>query len=823
MRILLCYFFGFLYVGNIAQIRQDHAAGILQKIKKLRVAGSVLYVAAHPDDENTRLLSYLSNEKQFRTAYLSLTRGEGGQNLIGKEQGAALGLIRTQELLAARRTDGAEQYFSRAADFGFSKNPEETFAFWNRDSVLADMVLVIRRLKPQVIICRFPPTSEGGHGHHTASAILALEAYEAAADSTRFPEQLKYYSTWKTQRIYWNTYNFSRNTIGPGQFSLDVGGYNPLLGKSYGEIAAESRSNHKSQGFGTIKQRGSSLEYFKLFKGDSVGADIFSGIDSRLVRFKLFKSADKLMATCEKNFDPEDPEKSVKTLIRIHQHLTALKTAAPEEQYWITQKLSECGSLIIACSGLWLEAVTSAPYSVPGNDLKVNISALNRGGLSVKLKQINSVAGTIDAGTELKPNITHTFEVIEKTRETFSPTRSFWLGEKESAVTAFNLSEDAGKRAATPALKYNFILEAEGYTLEAERELLFKKGDPVKGEIYEPFYFVPPVDISFTEKVYVFSRGEKKKVVLKIRAFSDNINGNFLLSVPEGWSAEVPDNKIFLKKQNEETLKEVWITAGTANGGTLGVSVDIDGKSYNNQIDWVEYDHIPRQLMSKKAGAVLSSPSIIKGVNKIGYIQGAGDEVAERLRAAGYHVTLLKESDLEKSTLQQYDAIVSGIRAFNVNEELHHKMPALLDYVANGGNLVIQYNTNSRVGPLDFVPGPYPFKITRARTTDEKADVTFVLPLHPVLNQPNKISREDFENWVQERGIYYATEADERYQKPFLMNDAGEDPLDGSLIITRHGKGNFVYTGLAFFRQLPAGVPGAFRLFANILSLPTEK
>jgi LmbE family N-acetylglucosaminyl deacetylase len=303
------------------------AGEILLGLQKLNTTGAVLYIAAHPDDENTRLLAWLANERKLRTGYLSLTRGDGGQNLIGKEQGEMLGLLRTQELLAARRTDGAEQFFTRANDFGFSKNPDETFSIWDRDSVLADVVWTIRKFRPDVIICRFPTTGEGGHGHHTGSAILASEAFEAAGDPKRFPHQLAYVSTWQPKRLFWNTFNFgTTNTTSPDQLKVDAGVYNSLLGKSYGEIAAESRSFHKSQGFGTAKSRGEALEYFKQLKGDSVKSDLFEGIDQSWSRMPQAAKIGRLTAAAVKSFRPLNPEASVPQLVTIYKTLSAINS-----------------------------------------------------------------------------------------------------------------------------------------------------------------------------------------------------------------------------------------------------------------------------------------------------------------------------------------------------------------------------------------------------------------------------------------------------------------------------------------------------------------
>ena len=359
-------------------------ATIEQNFKKLNVLGSVLYVAAHPDDENTRLLAYFAQEKHYRTGYLSLTRGDGGQNLIGNEQGELLGLIRTQELLAARRVDGAEQFFSRANDFGFSKGPGETLRIWDKEKVLSDVVWVIRKFRPDVIICRFPTTGEGGHGHHTASAILAQEAFTAAADPKRFPEQLKYVQVWQAKRLLWNTFNFgSVNTTNPDQFKVDVGGYNPILGKGYGEIAAESRSNHKTQGFGSAKTRGDAVEYFKTILGDAPKADLMDGVNTTWGRTGNETIGDDI-AAINRNLDPEHPDKSVPKLVSLLGRVEKV-----QDVYWRDLKTKELSEQIAACAGLWVECYSAAPVYAVGDLIPVNMQIILRSKTNVKLDIIH--------------------------------------------------------------------------------------------------------------------------------------------------------------------------------------------------------------------------------------------------------------------------------------------------------------------------------------------------------------------------------------------------------------------------------------------------
>lgn len=828
----------------LAQQKTLNSSEILLGLQKLNTLGSVLYIAAHPDDENTRLISYLANEKKLRVGYLSLTRGDGGQNLIGKEQGDALGLIRTQELLAARKIDGAEQFFTRAVDFGFSKTPEETFEFWNKDSILSDVVRIIRTFKPDVIICRFPTTGEGGHGHHTASAILALEAYDAAADKTKFPEQLNYLQTWQARRIFWNTFNFgTTNTTAENQLKMDVGGFNPLLGKSYGEIAAESRSMHKSQGMGAAKQRGSNFEYFKLLKGDSTKNDIMENIDVSWNRFKHFDTYTKfeiqnLINDCIKNFNLQAPENSVATLTEIYKKLYDITLKdfdewrlggdaelIPDYSHWVSVKSREIEQLIYACAGIWCEATVTNFNATSNYTYSINTQIIMRNKCDVKLNNISShklFSGHINL--TLKPNELYTNELntLKNTWSRNDISNPYWLNEKHSLgiynVKNFDL---IGKPENFPADKVSFGLTINNVFLIIECPVVYKSTDPVKGEVYRPLEILPPATINIPEKVFVFTDKKPKTVQIVVKANTNNVKGYLQFVTTDNRSITAKNSNFTLTAKGDEAVIEATITPPkNFSEGKLLASVNIDGKTYNQSIQRIEYDHIPHQFILSDAEAKLVYVDLKKTGTKIGYIPGAGDDVAECLTQVGFNVTILTDELLAKENLSKYNAIVTGIRAYNTNERLPLFNEKLFEYVKNGGNLIVQYNTNSRAGALQAKIGMYPFTVSRDRVTDEKSEVKFLNPNHAALNTPNKITEKDFENWVQERGIYFATDIDKNYETILSMHDKGEKEHNGSLIIAKYGKGNFVYTGLAFFRELPAGVPGAYRLFVNLLNLP---
>lgn len=835
-KYVVVIFFLFLSPLFIAAqaFKQPSSSEILQAMQKLNTTGSVLYMAAHPDDENTRLLAYLANERKLRTGYLSITRGDGGQNLIGKEQGDLLGLVRTNELLAARRTDGAEQFFTRANDFGFSKNPNETFSIWNRDSVLADVVYVIRKFRPDVIICRFPTTGEGGHGHHTASAILAQEAFELAGDPTKFPEQLKYVSVWKPKRVYWNTFNFgANNTIGPGQLKLDVGLYNPLLGKSYGEIAGLSRSMHKSQGFGAALTRGSSIEYFKYQKGDSASSDLFEGTVQDWSRMSGTEKLKKTIDNCIKTFNAQAPEKSLKALAQVYKQLQALDVNDETKKYWRTIKLRECEALMIACSGLWTESFASDYIAIPGRNIYLTSQLVARNKVNITLNKM-SYWGQTDTTTSLalKANELYTFHHTDVLVPDVPYSTPYWL-KQEHGTGMFTVNEQAliGTPDNDPYAKVIFDVTIEGVNLRIARPVVYKYTDPVKGEVYRPLEILPPATVNPPEKVLIFTNGETRKVMLTIQANTDKVEGK--LSVKNDfayWEITVPDPLFKLAKKGDEVQVEVLVRAKipfaksfTIPTDELKFALEMTGMTYDLAIRRIEYDHIPYQFTLSPAKVKLVYVDIKTSGHNIGYIPGAGDDVPASLKQMGYNVTILTDELLETTNLNTFDAVVTGIRAFNTNDRLPLMHARLMEYVRQGGNLVVQYNTNSRVGPLQSNIGPYPFTISRNRVTDENADVRFINDSAKVLNYPNQIGKSDFNGWIQERGIYFATQADSNYVKVFNMNDPNEKPDDGSLIIAKYGKGNFVYTGLAFFRELPAGVPGAYRLFANLLSLPDNQ
>lgn len=823
--LLFCLGIVFFFQSSAQAPVSWTSADMYLALRKLNVLGSVLYVAAHPDDENTRLIAYLAKDKMYRTGYLSLTRGDGGQNLIGDEQGIELGLIRTQELLAARRTDGGEQFFTRAFDFGYSKTPEETFTKWDREKILSDVVWVIRKFQPDVIITRFPTTGEGGHGHHTASAILANEAFAVAADPTRFPEQLKYVSVWQAKRLMWNTFNFgSTNTTSTDQFKFDVGGYNPLLGKSYGEIAAISRSNHKSQGFGSAAGRGEAMEFFRSTKGDQPANDLMDGVNLSWTKVAGGEAISKIVDSLTKSFDLLHPENSVQGLVRLYKVLGSL-----QDGYWKEQKQKEVYQLIAQCSGLFLDATTTEQFAVQTDSVKVNFSFNNRLGADATLQRVvvdkfdSAFSKTLEKNRNF--NFSKTFYVPnEKTI-----TQPYWLASKMEEGY-FNVKDQLsiGQADVDPAYQAFIQVTIYGERFTFVRPVRYKFTDPVRGELYEPLVVVPPVLLATDEKNKISKGNNNFQGVLNLTSKKKGFNA-ILKDVGREKPDQVkvkfsPDNFVFDDK-NKTVPVEYSIQAGVDNEYHFAVDANNGRKDvYSLGMREVKYDHVP-YINYFTTTTVTNRNLDLKTYNKkIGYIVGAGDKVPEALEEMGYEVTLLTDKELAKNGLDKFDAILTGVRAYNTNDWMNKYYDKLMKYVNEGGNLIVQYNTSNNIGPIRAKMGPYNFDVSRTRITDENAVVNFLKPDHAVLNFPNKITGDDFKGWIQERSIYHAANWDkEKFETIFSMNDPAEKADDGALIIAKYGKGYFTYTGIVFFRELPAGVPGAYRLLANIIALNKKK
>lgn len=825
-KTLFLVFLIFLGLNAKAQNPEKlNAAQIYNEIQKLNFLGSALYIAAHPDDENTRLISYLSNEIHARTGYLSVTRGDGGQNLIGPELGAYLGLIRTQELLQARKIDGGEQFFTRANDFGYSKTPEETLKKWNREEVLSDVVRTIRKFRPDVIINRFDHRTPGStHGHHTSSAILSMEAFDLAGDTNAYPGQLKQYEAFHPKRLFFNTsYWFygSREAFEEADKSnlleLNSGVYFPLLGLSNPEIAALSRSQHQSQGFGSTGTRGDAAEYLELLKGDMpLSGDIFEGIDTSWNRLEGGAEIREILTKVERDFDFKDPSASLPGLVEAYKLIQQL-----EDPHWRELKTNQIKRIIVACSGLFLEAVANEISATPGEEIQVNLEAINRSEYPVSLKQVALYPNDsgISLNESLENNKLWNQSIGLKIPEQAAYTSPYWLQNKpENGLYKVENPDLIGLPETPQQTRAVFNLEILGEPFEIERPVIYKYTDAVFGETYRPFTIIPEISLSFDEEVLIFPNTDAKKVMVNLNAGKANVSGELSLKVKDNWKVSPASIPFNLAQKGSSTRLQFEIQPPKQQDQTeITPRARIGEKTYSEKLVQIDYKHIPLQNLVLPAAIKASRVEIQKKGENIGYIEGAGDAVPQGLEAIGYKISKINPAAISEVNLRRFDAVVLGIRAYNTIEELRYRQNALFNYVKNGGTLIVQYNTSQAL--LTNNLAPYELKLSRDRVTEENAAVSFLAPDHQALNSPNKIEKADFENWVQERGLYFPSQWSEDFTALLSMHDSGEEPKTGSLLVAAYGKGYFVYTGLSFFRQLPAGVPGAFRLFANLLSL----
>ncbi len=831
MRILwaCCVISLFIHFSSSAQQPKRYtSAEIHHELQKLNFLGTALYVAAHPDDENTRMISYLSNEVKARTVYLSLTRGDGGQNLIGPELRELLGVLRTQELLAARRTDGGEQRFSRANDFGYSKHPDETLQIWDKDAVLSDMIWVIRNLKPDVIINRFDHRSPGTtHGHHTASAMLSHEAFDLTNDTNAFPSQLSSTNLWQPKRLFFNTswwFYGSRENFDKADKSrlleFDIGVYYPNLGLSNNEIASIASSQHKCQGFGRLLVRGSQPEYLELLKGDMPQdpGNIFDGIDTSWSRVQGGAAVGDILYSVERNFNFQDPSTHIPDLTRAYELLQTIGDA-----HWKKVKSEHLKKIILACGGIYLEASAKSASATPGEKVSLDVEVVNRSTADIRL---NSIA-IPDTEASLLPNTPLTENSKQNLALDFTVpgnkayTTPYWLNEA-GTLGMYTVADQQmiGKPKTPSAIQVQFSLTVEGVSLEFFKPVVHRYSKPDEGELYEPFVVLPKVTAGFSEDVFLFNTSDPITINLAVRAGEDNIKGIARLQLPVGWETHpVAINFDIKNKGAVQNIAFEVLPPNSESIGNIHPILTVNGETFGQELVEITYDHIPKQSILLPSSAKVVRMDIKKVGEYIGYIVGAGDKVPESLTQIGYKVETIDVASIEEGSLDKYDGIVLGIRAYNVIEELQFKQPYLLEYVKKGGNMIVQYNTANRWRSQFANIAPYPLTISRDRVTDEKAKVRILAKEHELVRFPNEIGPEDFDGWVQERGLYFPSEWSQEFTPILTMNDEGETPKQGSLLVAPYGNGYYIYTGLSFFRELPAGVTGAYKLFANMLSL----
>lgn len=804
-------------------------AEIRQELRSLGTTGTVLHIAAHPDDENTELITWLSLGRGYRAAYLSLTRGDGGQNELGKDFDEKLGVLRTQELLAARRLDRGRQFFTRAIDFGFSKTPEETLRFWNRDAVLGDVVRIIRQFRPDVIVTRFPiPPGSGGHGHHTASGILAVEAFKLAGDPAAYPEQLAQGLTvWQPKRVLWNSFRIG--SAGPGSlngpvFKQDIGGTDPVSGQEFGTIAARSRAMHQTQGLaGAINRArtGPNEQSFMLLAGEPATSDLMDGIDTTWARYPGGAEIGELAAAALAQFKDSNPAASVPALLAIRTKLAALPTDP-----LITDKRLQLDRLLQACLDIKVQTTIANAEVVPGEPLELQCSVQiptfsgilpTKTGVRIRYLESRSPGfkSYVPQGADISASIYYIGKITGVLPSDTPLTQPYWL-RADGAAGISRVDDPAliGRPDNPPAIPIEHVFMVGDQTLVIMDEPMQQSSHVA---------VIPPASLSLSSDIFLVPPGTTKSVTVEVTAARAGTKGVLRLETPAGWTVASAPQAFRLPNVGDKATFTFTLTSPPTGGtGRLSAVATVDGQDYSNRREELRYSHLPVQLLQPPARARLASfPLATKGLT-IGYLPGAGDSVAECIAQMGYVVRPLTGADLTPEKLQGLDAVVIGVRAFNERTDLKDAFPGLLAWVEQGGTLIAQYNRPNglladKLGPYDLsIAGPAP----ALRVTDETAPVTLLAPDHAALNTPNKIGPADFDGWVQERGAYFPSKWDEeRYTALLGMSDPGEAPLRSSILVAKHGQGHYVYTGIGFFRQLPAGVPGAYRLFANLVSL----
>lgn len=807
---MIKYFLGFLlFLATLfpAQSVSTSSSEIYDDLLRLQNNTTVMYLAAHPDDENTRIISWLTHEKHVDAVYLSLTRGDGGQNLIGSEKGELLGLLRTQELLEARKVDKGRQWFTRALDFGYSKTATETLKFWDKQQILGDVVWAIRKNKPEIIITRFDPNSNGEtHGHHTASAILAMEAFDLAADPKAFPEQLKFVKPWKVKRMFYNTSwwffgskeNFEKSDKSD-LYPINVGNYYPLLGISNNEISSKARSKHACQGFGMALERGTDLEYLKFLKGDKPkSTDIFDGISLTSENAAIKSQTDKTIA----EFDFKNPKSSLNNVLNLYKTLKK-NSASPE-------KLNQVKDLLLKTQGIYFEWTTRNAFGTLGEEILTNLEITNRSNNPLYVGLDLQPLLKISAGASMKEN--QKFK-IENTKIS----NPYYLEElPKNNLYVVNDPEEIGEPEVLNPIKKSITINFGSTKIDYDIPLQQKTVDPSIGELYEPFYTVPAFVVNFDQENFIFSN-QPKQISVEVESFVENSSAKVSLKGSTDWKISGPQNINFKDiGEKKKLLFTVEPISKNANSDLRAI-VESNGKTYNQSLNIVQYPHIDRQIWLKNAQAKTQNLDLKIANVKIAYLKGSGDEIPTSLRAIGLPVEELDIKNWNPSLLKNYDVLILGIRAFNVNPEMTLINKDLWKFIENGGTVINQYNTNR--GLLTNEIAPFELKLGGNRISEEDAKLKILVPNSPVFNTPNKITDKDFEDWVQEKGLYFADSYDEKLIPLLEGNDTGESPQKGILLAGKYGKGTYVYTGLSFFRELPAGVPGAYKLFMNLIAL----
>ena len=828
-------------IATAGDIPEDRGiSGLKQALDRLDVVGSVLHTGAHPDDENSSLLAWLSRGQGARTAYLSTTRGEGGQNLIGTELFEALGVIRTEELLAARRFDRAQQFFTPNYEFGFSKTADETLDKWGKERLVGDMVRVIRKFRPEVIISRFSGTPRDGHGHHQAAGIATREAFHAAADPNLYPG---YGKPWQAKKLYMSAGGGGRGGRGgAGDIRINVGEYGSAIGRSFHEIAMEGRSLHRTQSMGAARQRGPRYTSLEMIEKNVAGADdepIFNRTTHKLMHLvELEPALEADLEALQGQIEAirakarlDDPADIFPDLIEAIKLFESIRSKAQVEHvgFLLDLKADDFHLAAELTAGITVDVLASDDSVVPGQEFELTIAIVNNGPFEFETVRTNTdflpgwdarydgSTGGLRSGERFEQRFT------VKVSETPDYTQPYWLrSPREADRFAWPGGDEATLPFDPPLMPTRAEIDFGGVSIVANRHAEYVYVDDVYGELRSLVKVVPDLSVRLSPETAVVPLSGDRKKEFTVTLHNQSPEGRaaeVALEVPEGWAVEPESRTVEFGGAGETASVQFVVDVPRASGEfEVSATARMLNEEYRRGYRVIAYPHIETRHIYSDARSRVNVFEIDTHVENIGYVQGAGDEVAASLAQLGIPVTFLTADDLSRGDLSVYDTIVVGIRAYAVREDLRAYNQRLLDYVENGGTLVVQYNQYD-MPRGDF--GPYPFTINRPhdRVTVEEAPITFVDPDHPALNTPNKISEADFEGWVQERGLYFMGDWDERYMPVVASNDPGEDPKLGGMMVAEIGQGRYVYTGYAFFRQLPAGVTGAYRLFSNLISL----
>ena len=818
-KFFLVLFFGCFSNHIFSQSNNFYSSSnISSMLEKLDVFGKVLYVAAHPDDENTRLIAYLANEKKYETAYLSATRGGGGQNFLGTHLKDNLGLIRTQELLEARKIDGGQQFFTSAVDFGYSKEPVETLNFWNEEKILSDFVWIIRKFRPDIIITRFNQTPYITHGHHTASTILAEKAFNLSGDPDAFPEQLKYVKTWQSQRLLWNTsrrfFNLKEEDI-EKMLKIDVGVYNNKIGKSYNEIASESRSMHKSQAFGALRRRGSEEELIVYSQGKKAENDIMEGVITSWDRVKPNDELKSYLKKAKDSFNINKPYEIIDYLSLAHRELNRVI-----DRDWRVIKKNEIKNLIKASSGLFFEALSNVELASNGEEIKIKFDIINRSPYPIKLEKIQLDKTEYIINDSLENNKLLSVEKNFKISTESEVSEKYWL-KNPSEFGSYNIDDQRliGDPDNQPTLEAKFVFRINGQQISYNSPIIYKINSPINGDEYRPFNIGNPIYLNPLNNLEYYVNTNKKKLKVEVISGANDVKARIYLEVSDGTKVEPEFYDIEFKKKDERKTLSFDITLpGNKNSiNKVSYKAKVEGDILSRGIDKIIYSHISHQTRFPKSDVSLIKFNLNIKAKNIAYQMGSGDKVPESLSLVGYNVDLFEKKDINAEKLKNYDALIIGVRAFNSDKSLFDIKPQLMNFMESGGNVIVQYNTSRNLDVNKF--SPYSFQLSRNRVSQENAPVRIINSKHPALNYPNKINLDDFNGWVQERGLYFPNSWSQEYETIISSNDEGEKPNNGGILISKVGEGYFVYTSYSWFRQLPAGVSGAYKIFSNLISL----